>query len=52
MIAAGLLMLTGFGFIALGLAEPTMYDIGVLVVLVAGIGIIVKLADWMIALCD
>lgn len=46
MIAAGLLLLTGFGLIALGLVEHTMYDIGV-VVLIAAIGVLVRLADWV-----
>ena len=46
MFAAGSLMLVGFGVIALGLVAPTMYDIGIVVLLIASIGIVVRIADW------
>lgn len=45
MIAAGLLFLAGLGMIALGLVEQTMYDIGIIVVLIASIGLVVRLFD-------
>lgn len=52
MIAAGLLLLTGFGLTALGLVEHTMYDIGIIVVLIAAVGVVVKLVDWITWLRD
>lgn len=52
MIAAGLLLLAGFGLIALGLLEHTMYDVGLVVVLIAAVGVVVKLGDWISWLHD
>lgn len=45
MIAASLLLLAGFGLIALGLVQHTMYDIGIVVVLIASIGLAVRMVD-------
>lgn len=45
MIAASLLLLAGLGLIALGLFQHTMYDIGIVVVLIAGVGLAVRMID-------
>lgn len=47
MIVAGTLLLAGFGFIALGLVEQEMYDVGIMVVLVAGVGLAVRGVDFL-----
>lgn len=45
MIAASLLLLVGVGLLALGLLQHTLYDIGAVVVLIAGIGLAVRMVD-------
>jgi hypothetical protein len=39
MIAAVLVLLLGAGMTALGLVEPTMYDIGIMVMLLGLVGV-------------
>jgi hypothetical protein len=46
-ISAALVILLGIGIGALGLLEPDMYVIGIVVVLIGGIGVLVRLADWL-----
>ncbi|MEO3937595.1 hypothetical protein V3N99_12670 [Dermatophilaceae bacterium Soc4.6] len=45
MIAASLMLLAGFGLIALGLVQHTMYDIGAVVVVIAAVGLAVRTVD-------
>jgi hypothetical protein len=40
-------VLLGLGLGALGLLEPDLYVIGLLVVLVGGVGVLVRLVDWV-----
>jgi hypothetical protein len=46
MIAAGALFLLGGGLTAAGMLWPGLYDIGVMVLIVAAIGIVVRAGDW------
>jgi hypothetical protein len=46
-LAATALLLFGAGCIALGLVEQEMYDVGIVVVLVALVGLGVRFVDWM-----
>ena len=51
MIAAVAVFLLGLGLTALGMVEPTMYDIGIMVVFLGGIGIAVRAVDllrWLV----
>ena len=46
MMAAGALFLLGCGLTAAGLLWPGLYDIGILVLIVAAIGVVVRVGDW------
>ena len=46
MIAAGTLFLLGGGLTAAGLLWPGLYDIGIMVLAVAAIGVVVRAGDW------
>lgn len=46
MLAAGTLFLLGAGLTAAGMLWPGLYDIGVLVLIVAAVGIVVRVGDW------
>lgn len=46
MIAAAVVLLLGAGLTALGLVNPTMYDIGIVVLLIAFVGVAVRVVDW------
>lgn len=45
MFAAATVFLCGLAMIALGLLVQTMYDFGIVVVIIAGIGLTVRLVD-------
>jgi hypothetical protein len=47
MIAAGLMLLIGIAMITMGPLVHTLYDIGVVVVVIAGIGLAVKAGEWL-----
>lgn len=46
MVQAMSVVFLGLGLGALGLLEPDLYVIGLLVVLVGGVGVLVRLVDW------
>jgi hypothetical protein len=46
MLAAGAMFLLGAGLTAAGTLWPGLYDIGILVLIVAAIGIVVRAGDW------
>ena len=46
MMAAGALFLLGGGLTAAGILWPGLYDIGILVLVVAAIGVVVRAGDW------
>ena len=46
MLAAGGLFLLGCGLTAAGMLWSGLYDIGILVMIVAAIGIVVRVGDW------
>ena len=46
MVQALSVVFLGLGLGALGLLEPDLYVIGLLVVLVGGVGVLVRLVDW------
>lgn len=46
-VAATLVVLLGVGIGALGVVEPDMYVVGILVVLIGGVGVLVRLVDWV-----
>ena len=46
MMAAGALFLLGGGLTAAGMLWPGLYDIGILVLIVAAIGVVVRVGDW------
>jgi hypothetical protein len=46
MMAAGALFLLGAGLTAAGMLWPGLYDIGIMVLTVAAIGIVVRVGDW------
>ena len=46
MIAAGALFLLGAGLTAAGILWSGLYDIGILVLIVAAVGIVVRAGDW------
>ena len=46
MLAAGGLFLLGCGLTAAGMLWSGLYDIGILVMIVAAIGIVVRAGDW------
>jgi hypothetical protein len=46
MLAAGALFLLGAGLTAAGMLWPGLYDIGILVLFVAAVGIVVRAGDW------
>jgi hypothetical protein len=46
MLAAGALFLLGCGLTAAGILWPGLYDIGILVLIVAVVGIVVRAGDW------
>ena len=46
MMAAGALFLLGCGLTAAGMLWPGLYDIGIMVLIVAAIGIVVRVGDW------
>ena len=45
MVAAALVVLAGFGMVALGTISSPMYDIGIVVVVLGAVGIVVRLGD-------
>jgi len=47
MLAATALLLFGGLCIGLGVVEPEMYDVGIMVVFVALIGLGVRVVDWL-----
>jgi len=46
MLAAGAMFLLGAGLTAAGMLWPGLYDIGILVLIVAAVGVVVRLGDW------
>jgi hypothetical protein len=46
MRAAGALFLLGAGLTAAGILWPGLYDIGILVLIVAAVGLVVRAGDW------
>jgi hypothetical protein len=46
MLAAGTLFLLGAGLTAAGMLWSGLYDIGILVLIVAAVGIMVRAGDW------
>ena len=46
MLAAGALFLLGAGLTAAGMLWPGLYDIGILVLIVAAVGMVVRFGDW------
>lgn len=46
MIAAGALFLLGAGLTAAGILWSGLYDIGILVLIVAAVGLVVRAGDW------
>ena len=46
MMTAGALFLLGCGLTAAGMLWPGLYDIGILVLIVAAIGVVVRAGDW------
>ena len=46
MLAAGSLFLLGAGLTAAGMLWSGLYDIGILVLVVAAIGMLVRVGDW------
>ena len=46
MMAAGALFLLGCALTAAGTLWPGLYDIGILVLIVAAIGVVVRAGDW------
>ena len=46
MLAAGTLFLLGAGLTAAGMLWSGLYDIGILVLMVAAVGIVVRAGDW------
>jgi hypothetical protein len=47
LVAMGMVLL-GLGVTFLGIVEPTMYDVGIVVVFVGLVGVGVRLGDWLI----
>lgn len=47
MLAAMAVFLLGCGLTALGLVTPTMYDIGIVVVIIGVVGVVVRAIDWL-----
>jgi len=45
--AALAVFLLGAGLTALGLVTPTMYDVGIMVMLISAIGFAVRTVDWL-----
>ncbi|MGH3287876.1 MAG: hypothetical protein ACRDPD_24795 [Streptosporangiaceae bacterium] len=46
MMAAGGLFLLGGGLTAAGILWPGLYDIGIVVLIVAAVGVVVRVGDW------
>jgi len=46
MLAAGTMFLLGAGLTAEGMLWPGLYDIGIMVLIVAAIGVAVRVGDW------
>ena len=46
MMAAGALFLLGCGLTAAGVLWSGLYDIGILVLIVAAVGVVVRVGDW------
>jgi len=46
MMAAGALFLLGCGLTAAGMLWSGLYDIGILVLIVAAVGVVVRAGDW------
>jgi hypothetical protein len=47
LLYAGLVFLIGCGLTALGLVTPTMYDIGIVVILIGLVGVAVRSLDFL-----
>jgi hypothetical protein len=52
LLAAGALFLLGAGLTAAGIAWSGLYDIGILVLTVAAVGVVVRIGDWARVLLD
>jgi hypothetical protein len=46
MVPAVVVMVLGLGLGALGLLLPDMYVVGLIVLVIGGIGVLVRLGDW------
>jgi hypothetical protein len=46
MISALLVVVLGLGIGALGLLVPDLYVVGLIVIVIGGIGVLVRLGDW------
>lgn len=46
MAAALLVVLAGFGIGVVGMVVPDLYVVGLLVIIIGGIGVLVRLVDW------
>jgi hypothetical protein len=46
MVSVVLVMVVGLGLGALGLLLPDMYIVGLIVLVIGGIGVLVRLGDW------
>jgi hypothetical protein len=46
-VEALLVVLLGLGLGALGLLEPDLYVIGLIVLTIGGVGVLVRLIDWL-----
>jgi hypothetical protein len=47
LLAAGALFLLGAGLTAAGIAWSGLYDIGIVVLFVAAVGVVVRAGDWV-----
>jgi hypothetical protein len=47
LLSAGVVFLIGCGLTALGLVTPTMYDIGIVVIVIGLVGLAVRSADFL-----
>jgi hypothetical protein len=45
LLSAGVVFLIGCGLTALGLITPTMYDIGIVVIIIGLVGVAVRFGD-------
>lgn len=52
MVAALLVVLAGLGIGVMGLLVPDLYVVGLLVLIIGGIGVLVRAVDWFRVLND